>query len=25
VGNVLYFFLWIALIAFGASSLDQKT
>jgi hypothetical protein len=25
IGNVLYFFLWITLIAFGASSVDQKT
>lgn len=25
VGNVLYFFLWTALIAVGASSMDQKT
>lgn len=25
VGNVLYFFLWIALIALGASNVDQKT
>ena len=25
VGNILYFFLWIALIAFGASTIDQKT
>jgi hypothetical protein len=25
VGNILYFFLWIALIAIGASGVDQKT
>jgi hypothetical protein len=25
VGNVLYFFLWASLIAFGASDLDQKS